>query len=248
MSTDTAPAPGLSEIERVVDTFVAPSKTFEDIRTNARWWSWLPPFLIMVVLSIGVGYSVQKQVGFERVYMNSLRSSPTQEDRINQLPPDQKERTIRISAYVTEGTFYGFPVILAIGYAIYALILWAAFNFGLGAQTTFKQVYAVSWYAALPYLITSLLTIIIVWFGGNAESFDSRNPVGTNLAYYLPDLGAGLKALFASLDIVRLWSVALQVIGMAIIAKKSIAQSAVIVVGIFVLVVGISAGVAAAFS
>ena len=245
LATDPG-TPGLSQSERLVDTIVAPSKTFTDIlRGNTSWWL---PFLLMVLGSIAVGLTVQKQVGFERAYVNSLHDSPTQEDRINQLPPDQKARTLAISSKITEGFTFGFPVMLLIGFALYSLILWAAFNFGLGAQTTFKQVYAVSWYAALPYLVTSILTIITLYFGNNAEAYDYKNPVGTNLAFYLPESGPALKTLLSSLDVVKLWSLALQVIGMAIISRKSIASSALIVVGWFVLIVALSAGAAAMFS
>jgi hypothetical protein len=59
--------------------------------------------------------------------------------------------------------------------------------------------------------------------------------VGTNLAYYLPDVTGALKGLLQSLDIVKIWSDVLVVIGMSIVAKKTIAQSAV-VVGIFWLI------------
>ena len=42
MSSASAAMPpetqSLSEVERVIDTFVAPSKTFTDIRRNASWW------------------------------------------------------------------------------------------------------------------------------------------------------------------------------------------------------------------
>jgi hypothetical protein len=31
------PAP-LSEFERIIDTFIAPSKTFTDLRRSAAWW------------------------------------------------------------------------------------------------------------------------------------------------------------------------------------------------------------------
>jgi hypothetical protein len=51
----------------------------------------------------------------------------------------------------------------------------------------------------------------------------------------MPDVTGPLKGILDSLDIVKIWSDVLQVIGMAIIAKKSIAQAAVIV-GIFWLV------------
>ena len=33
-----AAGPGLSQVERVVDTFVAPTKTFKDILRDSSWW------------------------------------------------------------------------------------------------------------------------------------------------------------------------------------------------------------------
>ncbi len=246
MQAEASPPPaGLSQIERVVDTFVAPSKTFHDILRDASWWL---PFLLMFLGSISVGWSVQKELGFERAYVNSLKSSPGAEDRINSLDPDQKARTLAISAVVAKYVTYGFPILAGIVLAIYSLVLWAAFNFGLGATTTFWQVYAVSWYAFLPFLLRSALTVFTLHFGGNAETYDYNNPVGTNLAYYMPDSGPAIKALLSSFDIIRLWSVGLQVMGMAIIAKKTIAQAAFIVVGIFLILVLVQVGIAAAFS
>ena len=237
--------PGLSQVARVVDTFVAPSKIFADIRVNRSWWL---PFILLVIGSICVGLTVKKQVGFERAFMNHLHTTPAQEDQINQLPPEQKASRIAISAKVTEGLTFGFPVVLAIGFAIYSLIMWGGFNFLLGAETTYPQVLAVTWFAARPYLLISLLTIITLLFGGTAETYDYANPTGTNLAYYMPDAGPGLKAILASLDIIKLWSLALQVLGMAIIAKKTFMQSAIIVIGWWLLTVLVAAGLAAAFS
>jgi hypothetical protein len=228
----------------VADTFVAPSKTFADILRDTSWWL---PLILLIVSSTAATWFVQKEVGFDRVYMNQLHSSPTQEDRINSLPPDQKARATEMGIKFTAVFGYALPVIIVIFLAIYSLVLWASFNFGLGAQTTYWQVFAVTFYAALPYLIQSVLIILTVQFGGNAEAFDSKNPVGTNPAYYLPDAAGWLKGLLASFDVIKLWSEVLQVIGMAIIAKKTIAQSAVIV-GIFWLLGVVIATAGGAFS
>lgn len=75
-----------------------------------------------------------------------------------------------------------------------------------------------------------------------------QNPIGTNPAYYLPDAAPWLKALLTQFDVVALWSLILVVIGMAIVAKKTVMQSAIVVVGMWLLVLIISTGAAAAFS
>lgn len=246
MSTDSVlvPAPpipaGLSEVERVVDVFVAPSKTFADILRSAMCWL---PILLLVVSTVASGFIIDRQVGYERVYENQLQMSPSQAERMDQIPPEQKAAVVAKAILGYKIFTYGAAGPLLIILALYSLVLWASFNFGLGAQTSFAQVFAVTMYAALPYLVQVLLIAITLTFGDNAENFDLRNPVGTNLAYYLPDVAPVLKGLLLSLDLVKLWSVVLQVIGMAIIAKKTIAQSAVIVaifwvIGVVFTVVG----------
>jgi hypothetical protein len=235
---------GLSQVERVVDTFVAPSATFRDILRNASWWL---PFLLLLVSSLATAVVVDRKVGFDRVYQNQVQQSQKAQDRLADMSPEQKAQNERISVAITKYFSYGGFVVITAFLALYSLLLWAAFNFGLGARTRYGQVFAVSMYAALPYLVTAVLTIIALCFGGNAEGYDYKNPVATNLAYFMPDAAPWLKGLLESLDAIKLWSVVLQVVGMAIVAKKTIAQSAVIV-GLFWLI-GVAITVAgAAFS
>ena len=235
---------GLSQTERVVNTFIAPSATFKDILRSTSWWL---PFVLLLVSSLGTAVVVDRKVGFDQVYENQVHLSQKAQDRLADMSPEQKAQNAKISVAITKYFTYGGFVIIMIFLALYALLLWVSFNFGLGAKTTYSQVFAVSMYAALPYLLTSILTILSLYFGGNAEGYDYKNPVGTSLAYFLPDVTPWLKGLLESFDVVKLWSVVLQVIGMAIIAKKTIAQSAIIV-GFFWLI-GVLATVAgAAFS
>jgi Yip1 domain len=235
---------GLSEIERVVDTFIAPKTTFKDILRSTSWWL---PFLLLLVSSLATAFVVDKKVGFEQVYDNQIRMSPNAQERMANMSPEQKAQNVRISVAATKYITYCGFVLITIFLAVYSLILWASFNFGLGAKTTYGQVFAVTMYAALPYLIISILTIISLSFGGNAEGYDYKNPTATNLAYFMQDSAPWLKGLLGAFDVVKLWSVVLQVVGMAIIAKKTIAQSAV-VVGLFWLIGVLVATAGAAFS
>src|SRR5271166_3158873 len=77
----------LTEVERVVDTFIAPSKTFTDIRRNASWWV---PFVIVSLVWVALVWVVDKQIGMETVTENQLRLSPKQEARMENMPPDQR--------------------------------------------------------------------------------------------------------------------------------------------------------------
>jgi hypothetical protein len=237
--------PGLSQIGRVVDTFVAPPATFRDILRSTAWWL---PFVLMIVFSTAATYTVDRQVGFNRVAENQVRSSPKQAEQMAELTPEDRASQMEKRAVGTRYVTYGIPVFLLLVFAIYAGIMLGTFNFGLGARMTYGQAFAVSMYASLPYLLTSLLTVLTVAFGNNAESFDLQNPVGTNLAYYLPDLAPWLKALLMQFDVVRLWSLALSIVGFKIVSGRTTGQAAAVVIGWWMLLVLMGVAAAAIFS
>ncbi len=236
---------GLSQVERVVDTFVAPKKTFTDILRNTSWWL---PFLLMVLVTLGSTLVVEKQVGWDRVSENQIHQNPKAEERLASLTPEQRASQVHLSANITRYVSYCSSLLILVFVAIFALIYWASFNFGLGAKTTFGQMFAVCMYAGLPRLLTGLLSIVTLLFGNNTDSYDIKNPVGTNLAYFMPDSGPALKAALSFFDAIGLWNLVLLVIGTAIVAKVSTGKAAVVVVGWWVLGLLISVGIAAATS
>jgi Yip1 domain len=240
-----AAGPGLSQVERVVDAFIAPTKTFTDILRNTSWWL---PFLLSVLLTVGVTFAIDRQVGFDRVVENVIHQSPKQEDQLASLTPEQRASRMKATAAGYRYVSYASPVIILIFSALGALVNWGSFNFGLGARTTFAEMFCVWMYAALPRLIGGLLTIVTICFGGNAEGFDLKNPVGTNIAYYVPDAAPWLKAALGFFDIIGIWNMILLIIGTSIVAKVSRSKAAAIVIGWWVLVILISVVSAAAFS
>lgn len=240
-----AARPGLSQVERVVDTFVAPTKTFTDILRNRSWWL---PFLLTVIVSLGVTFTATSQVGWERVVENQIQASPKQQDALASLTPEQRAARVHGMAVGYKYTSFAFPLLILLFSAIAAVGLWATFNFALGARTTFGEMFCLWMYCSLPKLLTGLLTIVTLCFGGNAEAFDLKNPVGTNLGYYFPDAGAGLKSALGFFDVIGIWSLVLLVLGTAIVARVSRGKAAAVVVGWWVLILIISAASAAAFS
>ena len=61
---------GLSQAERVLNTFVAPAATFKDILRSASWWL---PCVLMIIGSLASGFAVQQKVGFDRVNENPAK-------------------------------------------------------------------------------------------------------------------------------------------------------------------------------
>jgi len=233
---------GLSQVERVVDVFVAPSKTFTDILRSTSWWL---PFLIAAMVTLGSTFAMDHKIGFDSIAEQSIQQSSTSSDQMSQLTPDARARQMHIiSLSMKYASYFGFVLILMFT-AILSLLNWASFNFGMGAKTTFGQNFAVCLYAGLPRMLVAVLNIIFVYTGVNTENFNLNNPVGTNLGYYLTDSPVWLRTALSFFDVFGLWTLALMIIGTSIIARKTKAQAAIVVVGWWVLGLLLSTAMAA---
>jgi hypothetical protein len=210
--------PQLSQMERVVDVFTAPSKTFTDIKNGHR--SWWMPFLIMVVLGYAFFYVVNSKVGMRQVSENQIKLSPKAEERMSQLTPEQREGQMKISAYITEGFFLASPVFVILMGVVISAVMLGTINFGFGGKAKFGSVLAVWMYAMLPSLIKTLLAIIVIYAGSAPESFNISNPAPTNLGAFLSptDTNPALYALATSIDAVTIWTLVLVGIGTSMVA------------------------------
>lgn len=234
----------LSEGQRVVDTFVAPSKTFTDILRKSSWWG---PLIILILMSIVFSFAVQQKVGWEKAFENNIHQNPKQEEKFAQMQPEQLASAKAISAKITAGISYAYWVLILIFTAIFALLVWATVNFGFGGSAKYGQVFAVYMYANLVINIKYILATIALFAGLSADSFLQQNPVGTNIGFYLSsDAPKWLTALTTHIDIFEIWSVILCVIGIGIVAKVKRSTAAVVVVGWWLLVILIITGAAAA--
>lgn len=242
---ETAPTQApLTETQRVVDTFIAPSKTFIDLLRKATFWG---PLIIMIIVGIGFSFAVQQKVGWERVFENNLRQTPARAEKLESAP--NAEQVKAISAKVTAGFTYGYFLVVLLITLLVALLNWATVNFGFGGTSKYSQIYAVSMYAGLVLNIKFILAIIAVFAGLAPDSFLIQNPVGTNIGYYLStDAPKWLNALCMHLDIFEIWSIVLTVIGVSIVAKVSRGKAAAVVIGWWVIFVLVTVGIAAAQS
>lgn len=233
--TSPAPptAPPMSEGARIVNTFIAPSKTFTDLRRSASWWG---PWLVIAVCSLLFMYAMGKQIGFKQISKNQVAHS-SRADQFDKLPPDQQARQLQISAKIVAFFSYGSPVLILFYALIATVVVWATFKVAASAETTFGQAYAIMMYAWLPGILGAILGTISLFAGVNPEGFDINNPVGTNLAYYLDPETTGkfLRGMASSLDLLSIWTVVLVGIGFASTSKVK-RSTAITIVAVWYLV------------
>ena len=222
----------LSQGERVVDTFVAPSKTFTDVLRNASWWL---PFLLLVIGAYALTGAIQTKVGWQQLVENEIHANPKLSDRLASAPPDQAATQQKIMRGSIQGGFYAAPF-LNLGFvALAALVLWGTINFGFGGKATYGRVFCVGMYAALPGVISALLAAVMLFAGRSPESFTTQTMLGSNPGYYLETPGA-LKTFLTSFDIFTLWTAVLMSIGLAIVAGTKRSAGYLAVFGWFVLI------------
>ncbi|MGA8087527.1 MAG: Yip1 family protein [Terracidiphilus sp.] len=238
---------GLTQLQRVINIFAAPSKTFADIKAGHKSW-WLP-FIIYVILGFAFYGVVNAKVGMRQVSENQIKLSPKAEDQMAQLTPEQREQRMKISTAITQGIFLGTPVVLLLMGVIISAVLLGTINFGFGGKAKFGSVFTVWMYAMLPSCIKTLLGIAVLFAGTAPDSFNIKNFAPTNVGAFLPtDINAGLYSLATSLDFVTIWTLVLVGIGTAIVAGTKRSSGYIASFGWWALIVIIGAGLAAAFS
>lgn len=230
----------LSQGARIIDTFVAPRKTFLDIRRSAQWWF---PFLLITLISWGLVYVAEQKIGTQKLMENDLQARPKQEAQYEKASPEQKQQQVKITGIAY---YVATPVILLLVWLIMAGLQFGTFKFGANADLTYSKALAVVVYSALPMTLRSVLAIVSVLAGASADGFTLNNPIASNPGYFMNAADSPFWYFIASqLDVFLIWVVVLTAIGFATTGKVKLGTSFAIVIGWWVV---ITLGLAALFS
>jgi hypothetical protein len=242
-------APVLSEAQRIVNTFTAPTKTFADIRRSAAWWL---PFLLIALTSYLFSFSVAKKIGWEQVAENQMKMAPeSRQQQFENMPPDQKVSAQAMNLKITKVIAYVFPVISLIWLLVVGVVLMLTFNFGLGSEVRFGQAMAIVVYASLPGIIRILLASGLVWAEAkDPADFMIQNAFGSNVGYYLnfAETPRWLYSVATNLDVFMIWTLVLTAIGFSVVGRKSRGTSYAVVFGWFAIYLLGGAAIGAIFS
>jgi hypothetical protein len=236
------PAP-LSQGARIINTFIAPSKTFTDLRRSAQWWA---PFLLMVVMSTIFVYTAGQKIGFHKIVENQMQSQPKAQDRFEKLTPEQREGQIKWTGILS---YVLIPLFTLIIWLIMAALQFATFKFGANADLTFSRSLAVVVYGGLPLLLRQVLAVVSVLAGVNPDGFSLQNPFASNPGYFMnPADGPFLYNLASSLDLFLMWTLVVTAIGFACAGKVKQGTSFAIVFGWWIVITVAFSALGAAFA
>jgi hypothetical protein len=233
---------GLTQWQRVADTFTAPSKTFEDIRRGNKSW-WLP-LIIGALFSYILFGAIMQKVGMQQVVDNQIRLDPKAQERMANATPDQRAMSNKFAVGITEGVFVAGPVVAMAVVAVFSLILMATINFGFGGKAKFASIFAVCYYAYLPEILRAILGTIVIYSGMAPESFNIKNFAPTNLGAFLDpvETNKALYTLATWVDAITIWRMVLLGMGIAIVAGTKRSSGYIAVFGWWLLLLLIAVG------
>jgi hypothetical protein len=207
----------LSQAARIANTFIAPSKTFTDLRRSASWWV---PWLLMAIVGLFFVYAMDRQVTFEQIARNEVARNPKTVEQLDKLTPEQRAKQMSFATSLTRDISYATPAVQLIAFVVIAGVLIGTFNLAAGASISFKTMLAIVIYGSLPSIISGLLGVVSLFAGVDPAGFNVRNPVATNPAYFMDPSGSKfLYSMASALDVFVLWSVVLMGIGIACNSK-----------------------------
>jgi hypothetical protein len=250
ITPEPAPVP-MSQGSRIVNTFIAPSKTFTDLQRNASWWA---PWLLIAIFSIIFVYSMGRNVGFDQIAKTELSKSGSQTDQFDKLSPSDQAKSMHIRIAITQYIAYAVPVVALIVWLVIAAVLMGAFNFGARASVSFKVAFAIVVYGSLPGVLHALLGTISLYAGGmsgslDKEAFNVNNPLASNPAYFMdPSANKFVYGMATALDVFMIWTIILMGIGFACNSKVKRGTAIGIVAGLYLFYKLIVSGLMARFS
>jgi len=208
---------GMGELSRLTGVFFEPTKAFEDIAARPGW---LIPMIIVIVCAISVTVAFTQHVGWERFMRQQIESNP----RTAQLSTEQKEQAIAMQAkfgpvFAGAGIVIGLPIY----YLVASGVLLGIVAGIMSAPVKFKQVFAVMCYASLTGVISSILTLAVM-FLKNPDQFNLQNALVFNPGAFMDQQTSSkfLYSLATSLDLFSLWTMILIAVGLKAAGGKKL--------------------------
>jgi len=207
----------MSEFSRITGVFFEPAKTFADIAARPRF---LVPLLLLIAMTMTYMLTFSQRVGWERMMRQRFESTPG----AAQMTEEQKEQRIAAGArFAPIGGFVGALVGLPVTLLLESAILLGIVAGILSAPVKFKQVFAVVCYSGMVGLISSALSIAVM-FLKNPDDFNMQNPLMFNPGAFM-DPSSGSKfvhSLASSLDLFSFWTMFLVATGLKAAGGKKL--------------------------
>ena len=233
----TIPAPlEMSVINRIINVFIAPSKTFEHLIQKPEW---VTPLIIALIMMVTFSIVMKNLIQTESV--KAAREAIMKSD---QIANDQKEQVIeQQTTMMKKFWFVGIAigmVLVGAGYFLSPLFLRIGGNSLLGGTATYIQILAIYGYSTLIDFLAILVKAPLMMVNQSL-----RVDTGLGMLLGEPATRSALYTFLAKFDIFTFWQLAVLVIGLSILYKFSKGKAAALVIGLWLIWVLLLTGMVA---
>src|SRR3954467_11159603 len=203
-----------SSFGRLIGALVSPAKTFQSIAARPTWGVAL---VVLLLASGAVGFVAGQRTDYREMITRSLKESG------REVPAEQLAKQIEITQKVGPYIAAGSGVFVLIIVLIVTLLYWIIFKL-LGSDFTYLSGLAVTLHAAMPAVVSLLLSLPVILSHRTLGYDDLKTGtfLQSNLALLAPRVARPwLLARYAGVDLFSLWSLVLPVIGYKALSRLS---------------------------
>ncbi len=219
---------GMSEFSRLTGVLFEPKKTFEDVAQRPTFWI---PLILLTLIAVAATYLIASRIGWETIVRQQSQQSASAQQRMEQMPPEQRQRVEEMQTKIAPFAGYGFAILgRPIGFLIAGAILLGIVRGIMSAPIRFKQIWSILWYASVPAIIQTAL-MCVVMFLKRPEEFNLQNPLAFNPAAFMDPMTSSkfLYAVAKSLDVFTIWTLLLVAVGLAAAGGKKMSFTGALV-------------------
>lgn len=229
---------------RVIGVLISPDKTFRSIAERPTW---VVPLLLLVLLGLTVGLTMQGRVDQAAMvkYQMEKFGMEMSEEQVEEI---EKQAASQSSTSQMLGLVFG-TVAAAGGYFVLAALFMVALRLA-GSEIDFSRSLAATVHGLIPMGVAALLNIPLILSRAEItpQEVMSGGILASSLRPLAPEDAPVLASLLGSLDFFTIWSVILLILGFRAVARVSTATSATIVLVFWGLWVLGKAGFTAVFN
>jgi hypothetical protein len=208
------PARGLAA--RILGVLTSPRATYADVAAHPRWLGVLVVVLIATILP--TAWLLSTSVGQRAVIDQQLQTMEAFGRNVTDAQLQQMERMAPYSIYFAAVSQMVFLPLVTL---VIAGVAFAIFNGALGANATFRQVFAV---VAFSSVLTGVRTLFSAPLNFARESLSSPTTLAAVLPFFEDNTFAA--RLLGSIDLFLIWWIVNLAIGLGVLYKRRTAPIA----------------------
>jgi membrane protein, antimicrobial resistance system len=216
----------MSLVARFIGIITSPRAAFQAVAASPKVLGML--LTVSILTGVFAALSMTTDAGKQAALDQQVQSMQSLGFQVNDQMYDQMQKGAGRLPYTTGiGAFIFIPLVSL----LFAGILFAIFNAGLGGEASFKQVYSVYIHSGVIGVVSAAVSGVVNYFSGHAGSV-------ANLGALLPMLPekSFVANLLGTVDIFIVWSVVVLAIGLGVLYKRRTQPIAISLLSVYAVI------------